>query len=33
MSEPSPRYFSNEFKEKVVLRLESGEKIAGITVT
>ena len=30
MSEPSPRYFSNEFKEKVVLRLESGEKIAAV---
>ena len=32
MSEPgvSPRQFSNEFKEQVVLRLESGEKIAAV---
>src|SRR5208282_5163804 len=34
MSEPgkSPRQFSNEFKERVVLRLEGGEKIAAVAV-
>ena len=32
MSEPglSPRYFSNDFKERIVLRLEGGEKIAAL---
>ena len=32
MSEPglSPRYFSNEFKERMVLRLEGGETIAAM---
>jgi transposase-like protein len=32
MSEPglSPRYFSKEFKERIVLRLEGGEKIAAL---
>jgi transposase-like protein len=30
MSEPSPRVFSSEFKERIVLRLEGGEKIAAV---
>src|SRR5271165_3160557 len=32
MSEPgkSPRQFSNEFKERIVLRLEAGERIAAV---
>jgi hypothetical protein len=35
MSEPgkSPRQFSNAFKERVVLRLEGGEKIAAVAIT
>ena len=33
MSEPgqSPRQFSNEFKERMVLRLEAGERIAAVS--
>jgi len=32
MSEPGrlPRYFSSELKERIVLRLEGGEKIAAV---